>query len=253
MFYRYPDLYDTLHSGFRQDVDFYLRRAQGLTGPCCELACGTGRVCRALASMGHRVLGVDLSPEMIETARAHLVKQGEIAGSCEFIEADMRDFVRVSAFDLTIIPLHSLSILLSTDDVLRCLRSVNESLVEEGSLILAVHNPDPAYLARDPAGLHHVPFQSSGATVYESSSYDTSSQVLSLRWYLETATDTRRFDFSLRMFFPQELELLLHSAGFEILERYGWYDETPLVSESGTQLVVARKRRGAGDPAIDAR
>src|SRR5262245_44864646 len=34
-----------------------------------DVGCGEGRMCRDLASRGHRIVGVDASPTMIEAAR----------------------------------------------------------------------------------------------------------------------------------------------------------------------------------------
>jgi SAM-dependent methyltransferase len=53
-------------------------------GVALDAACGTGRHSVHLASLGHKVIGVDTTPEMLEIARAKVP-----AG--EFHEADVRD------------------------------------------------------------------------------------------------------------------------------------------------------------------
>jgi ubiquinone/menaquinone biosynthesis C-methylase UbiE len=53
-------------------------------GVALDAACGTGRHGAYLASLGHRVIGVDATPEMLEVARAKIP-----AG--EFYEADLRE------------------------------------------------------------------------------------------------------------------------------------------------------------------
>jgi ubiquinone/menaquinone biosynthesis C-methylase UbiE len=53
-------------------------------GVALDAACGTGRHAEYLASLGHEVIGVDSSPEMLERARAK-VPTGE------FHEADLHD------------------------------------------------------------------------------------------------------------------------------------------------------------------
>jgi SAM-dependent methyltransferase len=53
-------------------------------GVALDAGCGTGRHGAYLASLGHRVIGVDATPEMLEVARAK-VPDGE------FHEADLRD------------------------------------------------------------------------------------------------------------------------------------------------------------------
>jgi SAM-dependent methyltransferase len=53
-------------------------------GVALDAACGTGRHGAYLASLGHKVIGVDATPEMLEVARAKIP-----AG--DFYEADLRD------------------------------------------------------------------------------------------------------------------------------------------------------------------
>src|SRR5215813_363013 len=49
-------------------LDELARKVQGL-GPVCDLGCGPGQIARYLQSRGAEVLGIDLSPSMIEQAR----------------------------------------------------------------------------------------------------------------------------------------------------------------------------------------
>jgi SAM-dependent methyltransferase len=44
--------------------------ATSVTGLALDAACGTGRHARRLADLGHRVIGVDATPEMLARARA---------------------------------------------------------------------------------------------------------------------------------------------------------------------------------------
>jgi ubiquinone/menaquinone biosynthesis C-methylase UbiE len=53
-------------------------------GVALDAACGTGRHAAYLASLGHSVIGVDATPEMLEVAR-------EKVPGAEFHEADLRD------------------------------------------------------------------------------------------------------------------------------------------------------------------
>lgn len=65
-----------------------------------EFGCGPGRLLPALARRGFHVTAVDLSPSMLELARAN-VERFELADSIEFLE--LRDFLQQSdAFDLII-------------------------------------------------------------------------------------------------------------------------------------------------------
>ncbi|MDQ5854560.1 MAG: class I SAM-dependent methyltransferase, partial [Chloroflexota bacterium] len=75
----YPELYDIVYEDYLEDIPFYVEEAQRAHGPCLELGCGTGRILRPLAELGHPVLGVDESPAML----AHL---GDLPCVCSPIE-----------------------------------------------------------------------------------------------------------------------------------------------------------------------
>ena len=62
-----PALYDAEN---RWDVadDFYLALAQQVGGPVLDIACGTGRLARAIAQTGLHVTGMDIMPEVVYKA-----------------------------------------------------------------------------------------------------------------------------------------------------------------------------------------
>lgn len=93
-----------------------------------DLGCGEGRVGAALASAGHRVIGVDSSPGMIEAA-------------LELIEAELGDAAALPfadhAFDL-IVAFMSLQ---DMDDLASALLEVGRVLESGGRLCFAVPHP----------------------------------------------------------------------------------------------------------------
>jgi 2-polyprenyl-3-methyl-5-hydroxy-6-metoxy-1,4-benzoquinol methylase len=64
-----PVLYDA-ENGWGADDDFYLDLAQRVGDPVLDVACGTGRLTRAIAQEGLHVTGMDIMPAMLERARA---------------------------------------------------------------------------------------------------------------------------------------------------------------------------------------
>ena len=78
--------------------------------------------------------------------------------------------------------------------------------------------------------------------VRETHRYDAATQVNYAIWRY-TNRDTQaswEFPFSLRMFYPQEINALLRYNGFAIENKFGWYDESPYVDGSPRQLIVSR-------------
>jgi trans-aconitate methyltransferase len=88
-----PSLYDQKHAfvfEYGKDLISLLQPRPGET--ILDLGCGTGHLTQAIAASGARVIGIDSSPQMIETARKTYPKR-------EFLVADARNFSFPFAFD----------------------------------------------------------------------------------------------------------------------------------------------------------
>src|SRR6476619_3513226 len=70
--YRAPahwyDAENQRHAVLKQDVPFFMGQLPAKKQSILELACGTGRAAIPLALAGHRVVGIDYAPEMIDIA-----------------------------------------------------------------------------------------------------------------------------------------------------------------------------------------
>ena len=68
---------------------FYMEQARESGGRVLELGCGSGRLTIPIAQEGIDIVGADLSPSMLRSARA----KGAAAGlRIPFVQADMRQF-----------------------------------------------------------------------------------------------------------------------------------------------------------------
>jgi ubiquinone/menaquinone biosynthesis C-methylase UbiE len=68
---RMSERYDEWSADMTDDVPFYVRLAREADGPIVELAVGNGRVAVPVAeAVGRRVIGIDVSPSMLDQARA---------------------------------------------------------------------------------------------------------------------------------------------------------------------------------------
>lgn len=63
------------------------RRHASVAGQALDLGCGTGPASIALAAMGYRVVGIDVSAKMIETAERQAAEHGQ-AERCRFLSGD---------------------------------------------------------------------------------------------------------------------------------------------------------------------
>ena len=76
--------YDSPNTAFLFDEPFLGEILDGLpAGTALDAACGTGRVSELLARRGHRVVGVDSSPEMLDRARTRVPEGDFRSGDLE--------------------------------------------------------------------------------------------------------------------------------------------------------------------------
>ncbi len=105
-------------------------------GRALDAACGTGRHARQLVELGHQVVGIDLTPEMLSRAR------GSVAGAT-FLKANLCDIPQSDGqFDLVVCGL-ALAHIAELDGAMAELSRV---LGPRGRLVVSVLHPFQAHL-----------------------------------------------------------------------------------------------------------
>lgn len=97
-----------------------------------DVACGTGKSFIPLLEKGWEVTGCDLSPAMIEVARA------KVGGRVELVVADMRELPVLGGFDLVSCLGDAVNYLLTTEDLERALTGMRRNLGAAGLLAFDV-------------------------------------------------------------------------------------------------------------------
>lgn len=103
-----------------------------------DVACGTGGLTLALARLGYRVTGLDLSPEMLALAREKAAAQGL---DIPFVCQDMRD-VRTELFDAVTCFYGGLNFLDSPQALRESLTSIYQALKPGGRFLFEQFDPD---------------------------------------------------------------------------------------------------------------
>jgi SAM-dependent methyltransferase len=204
-------------------------------GSVLDLCCGPGRHSLEFTKAGFKVTGVDKSTFLLEKARQRAAEAG---ATIEWMQQDMRDFLRPASFDLACSMFTSFGYFKDPDEDLQVLRNIHESLKENGALIIETLGKE--YLARV--------WQSSMATdladgswiVHRTQVRDDWTRV-SNRWTLLKDGHAKDFTFEHTIYSGRELKERLMAAGFKHVQIYGSLQGIPYGLEAQRLVAVARK------------
>jgi SAM-dependent methyltransferase len=240
--YDHPALYDALLP-VGAHVPYYVELSRQASGDVLELACGTGQLAVPIAGAGFPIVGLDLSPPMLKTAKECAAAASV---SIEFLLGDMRDFDLRHQFGLIFIARNSLLHLHSIEDILAAFAMVRRHLAPGGIFAFDIFNSNIERLAR-PAGPRFPVMQKETElfgtlSLEETNDYDNATQVNRACWYVSAPgkRDAWVLPLALRNIFPQELPLLLAAGGFHLESRAGDLSQTPFDSTSRLQVCLCR-------------
>jgi SAM-dependent methyltransferase len=199
-----------------------------------DLGCGPGRHSIPLARQGAQVTAVDRSPFLLEKARsrAELEKL-----DIEWVQEDMRSFVRPDAFDLAINLFTSFGYFGDEED-LTVLQNVFGSLVPGGFFIIDVMGKE--VLARGFAS-SAVDRQPDGSIWVQAREIVDDWYRIRSHWFLIRDRKVTEVTFDIALYSGRELANLLKAAGFEQIKLFGSVEGTPYDLKAQRLVAVARK------------
>ena len=119
----------------RQLLDRLADRVRGV-GPVCEIGCGPGHVARYLHERGVEMVGIDLSPRMIEQAH-------RLNPDIEFLQGDMLALDAADESWAGIVAFYSI-VHIPRSEMSKALAELRRVLRPGGTLLLAFHVGDDA-------------------------------------------------------------------------------------------------------------
>lgn len=216
----------------------HLDRALGLTNVCSgtvlDLCCGPGRYAVPLARKGFHVTAVDRSAFLLQEARTRAAAAGV---DIEFVEHDMRSFVRPSSFDVVLSLGNSFGYFDDRDDDLRVLTAIHNNLVPGGWVIIDITCKErESRTARD-----YVSDLPDGSVCVRRNRPTDDWTRQRHEWLLVRDRTVQRFQFSVHLYSGSELKQFLRNAGFEEARLYGDFDGRPFAGNVNRLVAVARK------------
>jgi len=202
-----------------------------------DLCCGPGRHSLELARRGLRVTGVDRTASYLETARQKAAEEGlEI----EFVQEDMRRFVRPGAFDAAINLFTSFGYFEDPADDLQVAKNLYASLKPGGKLVIEMMGKEVLariFQERDWVWLD----EEEGAIILEERKLSQGWSWIESTWTLLREAVRKTYTVSHRLYAGTEMASLLQQAGFASVTLFGGLDSVPYDQNARRLVAVAGK------------
>ncbi len=237
---RYCRFYDLEMAYFQEDLPFYRERIT-VPGTVLELGCGSGRLCRLLAETGADITGIDLSLSMLRLAR--LRSQPNISYLC----MDMTKLALARQFDTVIIPYHTLNLLLTEEQIKKCLAQVRTVLKRDGRLLLQLFIPDQTLLNLGPKKLFQFQIfeQPGGGSIIKETKRGYADEQITLeeRYRVRpgqpgAVNEDLSHTLHLAAFPAERWQGLLRNSGFTIRLQFSGYKLAPFTPGEDTCLFI---------------
>ena len=234
------NIYDGLNT-FLSDFQFYKKwLPTNKDARILELCCGTGRLTLPIAKDGYNICGVDYTPSMLKQAK---LKAAEAGLKIDFIEADIRALDLQEKFDLIFIPFNSIHHLYRNEDLFKALKCVKSHLKEGGLFLLDCFNPNIQYIVENEKGLTVVAEYTTSdgreVLIKQTMRYESITQINRIEWhYFINGEFHSTQNLDMRLFFPQELDSYIEQIGFDIIHKFGNFEEESFNDKSEKQIYV---------------
>lgn len=234
---RAADTYDDRYADFRPPTEMLaLIREYAESGRAVEIGVGTGRVAIPLAESGIHVVGVDVSPAMIDRL---LENAGDLP--IEGIVADASSFAVPAATSVMYCVFNTLYQVGDSERQAAFLRNAADNLTDDGVLIIEIgifradHNTRGVNVSRFDA--EQVVLQ-----VY---SHDRQRQVISKQEVILRHGEPVRLIPSVQHYLsPDQLVRMAEECGLIPIARYGTWSKEPLTEQSENAVIVLGRSTG---------
>jgi SAM-dependent methyltransferase len=194
-----------------------------------DLGCGTGRHALLLAEMGHRVSGVDLSEEMLASARERLsqrppepAQSGRVPP--KFVHGDIRTVRLGAKFDVVVSLFHVMSYQTGNQDLAAALATIREHLNPGGLFVFdcwygpAVLSDRPQVRVRRLEDDAIAVTRCAEPVIFENENVVDVNYHVFIRDKATQQMDELRETHRMRYLFAPEVQLLLDAAGLKLVK-----------------------------------
>lgn len=204
------------------------------SGTVLDLCCGPGRHSIELAKRGFAVTAVDRTLFLLNKAKASAARANL---NIEFIESDMREFVRPGTFNLILNMFTSFGYFDNKGEDLNVLSNMYESLQPGGVLLLDVMGKEVMARRIQPITV----MEGTDAMIIERHEIFDDWSRLRNEWIVIKGESVKSVKFHHTVYSGQELRSLLEQAGFEDVKLFGDLDGNEYGFDAARLITVGRK------------
>ena len=216
-----------------------VEQALELIGPegkiALDLCCGPGRCSVALAQRGFAVTGVDRTKFLLDKARAR-ARAAKV--KVEWIQQDMRDFVRPDSYDIVLSMFTSFGYFDKKWEDIAVLQNIFASLRSGGACLIDVKGKEGLARIFQPTSSETLP--DGTQLVQRREIFDDWTRVRN-EWILIRKGRSKSFRFHHTVYSGQELRDRLESVGFHDVRLYGSLAGEEYGPRSDRLIAVGRK------------
>jgi SAM-dependent methyltransferase len=219
----------------REQIEKVLALAKPVGNAALDLCCGPGRCSIALAQAGFRVTGVDRTKFLLDKARA---KARVSRTRIEWLQMDMRDFVRADAYDLALSMFTSFGYFDDKNEDLRVLHNMLASLKPGGVCVVDAVGKELLAKIFQPVTVDVLP--DGTKLVQRHEIFDDWTRIRN-KWILIRKRKARSFSFHHTVYSGQELRDRMLQVGFADVRLYGDFAGEDYGPSAHRLIAVAHK------------
>jgi SAM-dependent methyltransferase len=221
-------LYDEWCESVDEDIDFYLAACADADGLVVELGVGSGRIAVPLCQAGHRVLGLDASPAMLEQARARADAES-VSERLELRLGDFRDPPPLPPAVRVLAPFRPFLHLRGDAERVRTLERAGALLAPGGRLIFDVFEPTAADIRHT-----HDRFLEREPGIWERARWNAHERTIELA----VRARGRTVEMRLEWLSADEWRALCEQAGLRVVAAYSGFEGDRLSGLPGDHVFV---------------
>ncbi|MDF2684124.1 MAG: class SAM-dependent methyltransferase [Brevibacillus sp.] len=198
------------------------------TGRVLDLCCGSGRHSRALARRGYEVVGVDLSPVLLQLAEEH-----NDYPQLSFIRCDMRKIPFRDEFDIVVNLFTSFGYFSTDEENAKVVRNMAQALKSGGEVIIDYLSP--VFVKENL--VPHSSKEAEGMLIHEKRWMEDVFVKKRITITDDQSNEPREYMEQVRLFTVEQMISMLEQAGFRQIQVFGNYHFDPYVATESPRMI----------------